>query len=135
MTPQDKHLVRSTFEMIRPNAAQAAALFYDRLFTIAPEYRSLFKHDMTAQGTKLMQTIGVAVAHLDNLGAIVPAVQSLGARHVAYGVPPQSYAVVGEALLWTLEQGLGSAFTPEVRDAWTTVYNLLADTMQAGAYA
>lgn len=133
MTPQDKTLVRETFGMVAPIADQAAALFYDRLFTLAPQFRALFAHDMDEQGKKLMQTLGVAVAHLDNLDAIIPTVQKLGQRHAGYGVQPEDYAIVGEALLWTLEQGLGDAFTPEVKQAWATVYEALANVMKEAA--
>ncbi|MCA9938248.1 MAG: hypothetical protein KC418_06380 [Anaerolineales bacterium] len=135
MTPEEKRLVEVTFAQIQPIAREAAALFYGRLFEIAPAFRHLFKHDMDAQGMKLMQTIGVAVAHLDHLDEVVPAVRKLGQRHVHYGVKPEDYAVVGEALLWTLEQGLGAAFTPAVKDAWATVYGVLASTMQEAAYS
>ncbi len=74
--------------------------------------------------------IAVAVAGLDRLEEIVPAIQALGRRHCQYGVQDSSYATVGTALLWALEQGLGPAFTSDVRAAWTTVYTLLAETMQ-----
>ena len=65
---------------------------------------------------------------------IVPAVRALGARHVGYGVRAEHYAVVGTALLWTLEQGLGAAFTPAVRDAWAAAYRALAGVMVDAAY-
>jgi hemoglobin-like flavoprotein len=126
-------LVRQTFGLIEPIAPQAAALFYDRLFEIAPEVRPLFKHNMDEQGQKLMQMIGVAVANLDRLEVIVPAIQALGKRHATYGVKPAHYEAVGAALLWTLEKGLGYAFTPEVREAWALVYATLADVMQTAA--
>jgi hemoglobin-like flavoprotein len=124
-------LVRKNFRLVEPIAPQAAALFYERLFEIAPEVRPLFTHDMDKQGKKLMQMIAVAVANLDNLEEIMPAVRALGKRHVAYGVEPDHYAAVGAALLWTLEKALGYAFTPEAREAWTQVYGLLAGAMQA----
>lgn len=135
MTPNDKNLVRETFALVVPIADQAAAIFYGRLFEIAPYFRPLFKGDMQEQGKKLMQMIGVAVANLDNLEAVVPAVQKLGQRHVGYGVQAADYDIVGAALLWTLEQGLGEAFTTEVKQAWTNVYTVLANTMQQAAYA
>lgn len=133
MKTEQKELVRNTFAQLAPIADQAAALFYDRLFTIAPEIKPLFKQNMEEQGRKLMQTIGIAVAHLDHLEEIIPAVQTLGKRHVQYGVDATHYDTVGAALLWTLEQGLGDAFTPEVKAAWADVYMLLANTMQSGA--
>ncbi len=135
MTPEDKNLVRETFALVVPIANQAAAIFYGRLFEIAPQFRPLFKGDMQEQGKKLMQMIGIAVANLDNLETVVPAVQKLGQRHVGYGVQAADYDIVGGALLWTLEQGLGDAFTPEVKQAWTNVYTVLADTMKQAAYA
>ncbi|MEM7335526.1 MAG: globin family protein [Chloroflexota bacterium] len=134
MTPQQKQHVRETFAMVGPIAEQAATLFYSRLFEIAPHTRSLFHHNIDEQGKKLMQTLGVAVAHLDHLETIVPTIEQLGRRHVRYGVQPEDYDTVGAALLWTLAQGLGEAFTPAVEEAWATVYTVLADTMKQASY-
>lgn len=135
MNPTDKKLVQDSFAKVVPIADQAAALFYQNLFTKDPSLKPLFKGDMTEQGKKLMKMIATAVNGLDQLDAIVPAVQDLGRRHVRYGVVPQHYDTVGAALLLTLEQGLGAAFTPEVKQAWTTVYGILATTMKDAAYA
>jgi hemoglobin-like flavoprotein len=90
----------------------------------------LFKGDIDEQGRKLMQVMAFAVNSLNDTGALLPAVCALGERHAGYGVKDQHYGTVGEALLWTLEQGLGSAFTPPVRDAWTETYALLASVMK-----
>jgi hemoglobin-like flavoprotein len=109
----------------------AADLFYDRLFAIAPNLRRLFPVDMREQKRKLIQMIATAVGGLNNLDRLVPAVKALGARHSGYGVTAAHYELVGEALLWTLERGLGECFTPEVRSAWANVYGALAGTMQA----
>jgi hemoglobin-like flavoprotein len=133
MTPTEKSLVQQTFPLVVPIAAQAAALFYGRLFELDPSLRPLFKSDMREQGKKLMQMIGYSVSKLDALDELVPAVAALGRKHAGYGVKEQDYETVGAALLWTLEQGLGLAFTPEVKGAWTTVYQVLAETMKAGA--
>ncbi len=130
MTPQQAALVKSSWEQVLPIQDTAAELFYGKLFALDPELKSLFKGDMKEQGRKLMMMINTAVRGLDNLSAIVPAVQNLGKRHVGYGVKTEDYATVGIALLWTLEQGLGPAFTPDVKSAWTEVYTVLATTMQ-----
>ena len=127
-------LVQSTFAKVAPIADQAAAMFYARLFEIAPEVRPLFKADLTEQGAKLMQMIGTAVASLTNLDALVPVAQDLAKRHIDYGVTKEHYAVVGEALIWTLEQGLGAAFTADVKQAWVDVYGLLSSVMIEAAY-
>lgn len=134
MTADQKKLVQTTFAMVAPISDKAAALFYGRLFELDPTLRPLFKADLTEQGRKLMQMIGMAVNGLNNLDALVPAVRNLGARHVGYGVKESHYDTVGEALLWTLEQGLGDAYTSEVEDAWATTYGLLASVMKDAAY-
>jgi hemoglobin-like flavoprotein len=90
---------------------------------------------MREQGAKLMKMINVAVNGLDRIESIVPAVQDLGRRHVGYGVKQAHYDTVGAALLWTLEQGLGDDFTPEVKEAWETVYGVLAGTRKEAAAA
>lgn len=133
MTPKQVELVQTSWEKCVPIADQAATLFYGKLFELDPNLKPLFKSDMKEQGRKLMTMITVAVRGLNDLGKLVPAVQDLGRRHVGYGVKDEHYATVGSALLWTLEQGLGSAFTPEVKDAWTTTYTVLADTMKGAS--
>ena len=127
-------LVQGTFAIIAPIADDAAALFYRRLFEIDPSLREMFKGDMTDQRRKLMQMLSAAVKGLPRLDRLVPVVEDLGRRHAGYGVKDEHYETVGAALLWTLEKGLGSAFTPDVKDAWTTVYGLLASTMKNAAH-
>ncbi len=133
MTPHQIDLVQKTFGAVKPIAATAAELFYGRLFTLDPSLRSMFRGDMAKQGQMLMGMIGAAVAGLRNLETLAPVVRHLGARHVGYGVRTEHYATVGSALVWTLEQGLGDQFTPEVRDAWIAAYTLLSEVMQLGA--
>lgn len=128
-TAEQVKLVQESWAMVEPIADTAAELFYGRLFETAPDVKPLFSGDMKAQGRKLMAMITVAVRGLDDLEAIVPAVQDLGKRHVDYKVKEEHYAVVGSSLLWTLEQGLGDSFTPETKEAWTTVYGVLSTTM------
>ena len=134
MTPQQINDVRRTWALVAPIADEAATLFYDRLFTIDPPTRQLFRRtDMAAQRATLMGTLALVVKGLDELDRLVPAVQGLGRRHAGYGVVASHYVSVGAALLWTLEQGLGAEFTPAVREAWTTAYLTLADVMQQAA--
>ena len=135
MTPESQRLVRASFAKVAPIAPTAAAMFYDRLFTLNPALRPLFKGDMQEQGRKLMSMIGTAVANLHRLDSIVPAVRDLGQRHAGYGVTAADYDTVATALLWTLEQGLGDDFTPATRQAWIECYTVLASTMQQPATA
>ena len=133
MTPYQVDLVQSSWAKVAPIAPTAASLFYGKLFDLDPELRPLFKSDLTDQGRKLMQMLALAVRGLSDLDLLVPAVEDLGRRHLGYGVRQKDYDTVGSALLWTLEQGLGEEFTPEVRTAWTQAYTLLAQTMQQAA--
>ncbi len=133
MTPEQIKRVQDSFAKVRPIAGTAADLFYGRLFEIAPQVRALFPEDMAEQKQKLMAMLGLAVANLAHPETVVPALQNLGRKHVAYGTQAAHYEPVGAALLWTLEQGLGPDFTPEVREAWTETYALVARVMQQAA--
>lgn len=133
MTPEQISLVQTTWAKVEPSADEVAGIFYARLFEIAPEVKPMFTTDIAEQGKKLMQMISVAVNGLPKLDTIVPAVQQLGVRHIDYGVEPAHYDSVGAALLWTLEQGLGDDFTPEVKEAWTETYVTLATVMKDAA--
>lgn len=133
MIPSQINLIQSSFDKVLPIADVAADLFYQRLFELDPSLRPMFPGDLTEQKRKLMHTLTFAVKGLDRLEEIVPAVQNLGRRHAGYGVKPEHYQTVGAALIWTLEQGLGAAFTSETKAAWIEVYTLLASAMQAAA--
>jgi hemoglobin-like flavoprotein len=131
MTLEQKQLVQNTWEKVLPKSESAATLFYGRLFDLDPSTRPFFTHtNMPDQRKKLMQVIGTVVSGLDMLDQLIPAVSNLGPRQMAYGVKDEHYSSVGRALIWTLERGLGADFTPEVKEAWTTLYNVLADTMK-----
>lgn len=134
MDARTKQLVQESWKQVEPIADTAATLFYDRLFTLDPALRPLFPSmDLGEQKRKLMQTLTIAVRGLDRLDQLTPALEALGRRHVGYGVQDAHYDTVGAALLWTLEQGLGDAFTPEVREAWAEIYHLVASVMQRAA--
>ena len=126
-------LVQSSFAKVAPISEAAAAMFYQRLFELDPALKPLFKGDITEQGRKLMQVLGFAVNSLNAPDKLLPAVQALGKKHKGYGVRDKDYDTVATALLWTLEKGLGDAFTPMVKAAWTDTYVLLSDTMKKAA--
>ncbi len=129
-------IVQKSWASVAAIAPAASKLFYHNLFALDPSLQPLFKGDMQAQGEKLMRMIGMAVAKLDDLQTLIPALQNLGKRHIGYGVQDAHYATVGEALLATLKTGLGEAFTPAVEQAWSSVYGLIASVMiSAGVVA
>ena len=130
MTPHQIELVQTSYTAVEGLGDAAGKLFYDNLFALDPALRPLFKGDMDAQARKLLQMITVAVRGLRDVTKLKPALTALGARHAGYGVQPAHYDTVGFALLDTLAAGLGDRFTPEVKQAWTECYALLATTMQ-----
>ena len=135
MTPEQIELVKSTWATVETISDTAAELFYGRLFELDPSLKELFKGDMAEQGKKLMQMLGVAVANLHQLGEVLVPVQELGKRHVDYKVEAKDYDTVGEALLWTLEKGLGDAWNDDVKAAWTETYVTLSGVMKEAAAA
>jgi len=133
MNTQQIRLVQESFEHVVPIADTAADLFYQRLFELDPSLRLMFKADLKPQKAKLIQTLSAVVRWLHHLEKLVPVVEDLGRRHAGYGVRDEHYHTVGAALLWTLEQGLGELYTPDVAEAWAAAYTLLAGVMQKAA--
>jgi len=134
MTPEQVKLVQESFAKVAPISDKAAELFYGRLFALAPHVRAMFPDDMSVQRGKLMATLATVVNGLNNLDTILPAASALAKRHVGYGAQAWHYPPVGEALLWTLEKGLGDAWTPPVAAAWAQAYATLSGFMISEAY-
>ena len=134
MTPKQVAMIQTSWSEVEPIADVAATLFYERLFDLDPPLRRLFRRtDMVQQRQILMQTLAVVVRSLDRVEQLIPALEGLGRRHAGYGVRPAHYDTVGEALLWTLREGLGEGFTLEHREAWAEAYYTLASVMIGAA--
>jgi hemoglobin-like flavoprotein len=133
MTPEQIKVVRLTFAQAMNRKVEVGMIFYERLFVIAPDTKILFKGDIEEQSRKLMDTLAIAIGNLRDTPALVGMLKALAHRHVAYGVRDEHYDKVGEALLWTLEKVFGVAFTGEVRNAWATLYGIVAETMRKAA--
>lgn len=130
MLKEEIQLVKDSWNEVKKIADVAGPLFYNRLFEIAPEIRPMFRNsDLAEQSRKLFSMLNYVIAKLDVLDEIIAEVTKLAQRHVTYGVKESHYTQVGEALLWTLEKGLGENWTPLVKDAWVSCYTLLAGAM------
>ncbi len=134
LTAHQKNLIQDSFAKVEPIAEQAAEIFYNKLFEFDPALKPLFKGDIKSQGRKLMAALKLAVRGLDDLDSLVPVLQNMAAKHVEYGVKVDDYTPVGNALIHTLKTGLGPAFTPELKDAWVEVYQVMATVMRSHAY-
>ena len=133
LTDEQRHLVTTSFARLVPITTDATTIFYERLWNLAPETRALFQAaDMSQQGLKLMQTLGVAVRALHDLDSIRPFLHDLGRRHQGYGVTKAQFEPVRSALLWMIEQCLKEEFTPETRQAWNAAYDLIASMTMEG---
>jgi hemoglobin-like flavoprotein len=134
MTPNHARAIRSSWSVLEPIQDDVAALFYERLFDVDPTAQRLFgSTDMAVQRAALMQTLTLVVRGVDRLEELVPALEALGRRHATYGVTADHYESVGAALMWTLAQTLGNAFTADVSEAWAAAYVALASVMLAAA--
>lgn len=136
MTPEQIRLVQQSFQQVEAIQEVAGKLFYARLWETDPSTAPLFaKSDMALQGHKLMAALALVVNGLSRPESVIPAAQDMARRHLGYGVTREQYGSVGSALLWTLGQGLGEAFTPEVDAAWRAAYELLSAVMIEAAYS
>jgi len=133
MTPEATKLVQATFKQLEADADYAAAVFYERLFTLDPALRKLFIGDLESQGRKLMATLKMITQTIDTLYAIMPAIESLAFQHVRFHVKPSDYETFGNALIAMLEFKLGSDFTPQVHDAWQQAYTEISSLMKEAA--
>jgi len=133
MTPEQRILLRHSFEKLVPMPKQFGRAFYERLFELDPSLRALFKGDLDRQASMLANALTLAVVQLTEDGRIPPTIRELGRRHGDYGVADASYDTFGEALAWTFEQRLGEEFTPKLRAAWNEAYRALAAAMRQAA--
>jgi len=144
LTEAETVLVEDTWKQVEGLGAEAVGvLLFKNIFEIAPEAKGLFSFKdepdvfeskaLKEHGAGVVASVGAAVANLRDLSQVVPTLQALGSRHVGYKVVPEHYAVVGQALLKTLDMGLGDAFTPGVETAWTKVFAVVQETMLSEA--
>jgi hemoglobin-like flavoprotein len=130
MTEDQIILVQKTWKIFRSiKPLVIGDVFYTKLFMIQPELKKMFPVAMDEQYKKLIEMISIIVARLERLNELTDDIAALGQRHIGYGVKPEHYKIVGKALLWTLQQGLGSDWTKEVEEAWIKCYTLLSEAM------
>ena len=128
----DARLLRSSFDLIAPNKDQFAEAFYQRLFEKYPQTRPFFANtDMSMQARTLAATLALVVTGVEKGDDLTPTLQSLGARHRTYGVRPEHYPIVGEVLIETFQNRLGSQWTPAFQHAWTQAFSIIAQVMSA----
>ncbi len=130
MNEKQIKLVKSSWSLFRKIDPQIIGdVFYSRLFQQMPSLKAMFRSPMNDQYTKIVDTLSMIVSRLDNLEQITEEITQLAIRHTGYGVRPAHYKLVGDALLWTLEKGLGNDWNEETAGAWSLCYKLLSDTM------
>jgi len=125
------NLIRDSFDRMQPHVEFASMLFYDRLFEIAPELRGLFRADMAGQGMRFMSTMSVILQNLDDPEALGPYLERLAIGHGAYGVKPKHFRPMGQALIQTMRETLGSGFPEDAAAAWGAAYDHIARQMIA----
>src|SRR6266699_6202365 len=127
-------LLESSFQAIAPQGETFVTAFYERLFTSFPQTRAFFKStDMKEQRKKLLGALALVIQNLRKPEVLTSALQGLGQRHVAYGVRPEHYPIVGAVLLETFADVLGERWTPAYHDAWADAYEAICAIMLEGA--
>jgi len=144
MTPAQLRLLKQSFSKIQPNSDQFGLSFYERLFAISPELKSMFGTDIKIQQAKFMKvikefvelnmrsSISLPVTAKASESAIIPGAFWSGKLHMAYGVRLEDYDAMKSALLWAMEKTLGDDYTAEVAEAWSQAYDLIAGSMREG---
>ena len=133
VTAEQRWLVQTSWDKVAPMAPHVAELFYDRLFELNPLLEDHFPADISEAGAQLMQTLGEAVAGLEDPGSVTACLHELGRYHLRHGMRPGYYETMGSALLWTLEQSLAEDFTPRLQEAWSVVYQQFSAVMLEAA--
>ena len=133
LTPTQVGIVQDSFKRVGPQANEASRLFYDELFRVSPDLREMFPKDMSAHKAKFVQMLAGVVKSLDQIATVSEEIVDLGRRHMSYDVEDSHYAIVGDALIWTLGRILGPDFSPDVRDAWIAAYDMIARVMREGS--
>jgi len=130
MTAEQIALVKKSSKVFRDiDPVLIGDVFYSKLFLEVPHVKHLFKTSRDVQSRKLIDMLSVIVGRLDRLDEITEDIQQLAIRHVRYGAKPEHYKAIGRTLIWTLKQGLGVDWTPDLEDAWISCYKTLSDTM------
>ena len=130
MTPEQKLLIKKSFEQLVPQSNTVACLFYDRLFQLNPMLQALFKSAIVQQGHKFIDVLSIIVNSIDRFDSLLPMLQQLGQRHLNYGVKAEYYDLAAEAFMWSLERGLGKAFTPQTALAWQAAFSKIVQAMK-----
>jgi hemoglobin-like flavoprotein len=134
MTEEQKGLVKNSWKVFRSiDPLLVGDVFYSKLFSEWPELRQMFPDEMERQYVKLADMLGIIIARLDRLDALTDDILALARRHAGYGVKPEHYKMVGDALIWTLQQGFGKDWTSELSEAWLNCYTILSDMMIKGS--
>ena len=133
MTPEQVDLVRKSFDALWPVRRRLADLFYGRFFELAPDARALFSQDIARQQLKLMDMIAAIVGALDKREIFQSLISHSGRQHAQFGAKGSHFIAFGDALIWSLEQQFGAGFTPELKQAWITLYGAVQKEMISAA--
>jgi hemoglobin-like flavoprotein len=133
ITPRQVELIRHSFDAIWPVRGKLAAKFYERFFELAPDARRLFPAEMERQNLKLMDMIAAIVGAIENRDIFRSIIYNTGREHARFGARREHFVAFGEALIWGMEHQFGEAFTPEIKAAWTALYDAVQRDMIAGA--
>lgn len=131
-----RQLIRESLGLVRARLLPASTQFYENLFALSPDMRALFRTDLAGQGMRFMTTLTTIAELIDDPDELAVEIDGLARAHRGIGVRAEHFGPMGAALLVTLGETLGPAFTCEVRAAWRAAYNDFAAMMiERGGFA
>ena len=123
-------MLESSFALVAPRGEELVSVFYDKLFSQHPEAKPFFENtDMAEQKKDLLQSLVLVINNLRKPDVLGPALKQMEQRDADIGVKPEHYPIVGGVLLETLGEFAGSAWTPELKQAWTDAYGAIVAGM------
>lgn len=126
-------LVQQSFALLEPALEPLMDLFFARLFQMEPSLRNLFPNDLSHHKRIFCRTLALIICEMEELAQLDTRVEELGKLYIALGLDAGAYDTLGAALVWTVEIGLGEAFTLEMRTAWSLFYGEMAKGIRVAA--
>lgn len=109
--------VKATIPLLVETGPKLTAHFYDRMFAHNPELKEIFNMSNQRNGDQreaLFNAIAAYASNIENLAALLPAVEKIAQKHTSFQIKPEQYDIVGGHLLATLDEMFSLA-----RKCWT----------------
>ncbi|MFE4194541.1 globin domain-containing protein [Paenarthrobacter sp. NPDC056912] len=135
LSEKSRPVIESTLPLVGSRIGEITVDFYNRLFAAHPELLDgLFSRANQRSGDQqraLAGSIAAFATHLVNNPGTLPekVLARIAHKHASLGITEEQYGVVYEHLFAAIAADLAEIITPEIAEAWTEVYWLMADAL------